>query len=277
MTQRDPPAARSITPRRFLAGLRPGELPPYWHQDNVVSTSACEAMALVFPEGERFFVRSVRAFQDPITDPALRAQVRAFIQQEAQHGAAHEATFAHLRAQGLPIDGWLARYRWLAYRVIEPASPPILRLSVTVALEHLTASLGQATLREGLMDGAHPEMAALMRWHAAEEIEHKAVAFEVLQAVDGRYLVRVAGMVIGLSTFLAFWTSAIRFLRQHDPERARRWAADRDRLRASGLPDTRWRLVRSALDYLRPGFHPDQVDDAELAAAALAELALPAA
>lgn len=277
MSKHAPPGSRSITPRRFQPRVAPGALPPYWHRDNVVSTTACEAMALVFPEGERFFVRSVRAWQHAVTDPTLREQVKAFIQQEAHHGAAHEATFEHLRVQGLPIDPWLARYRWLAFRVIEPASPKVLRLSTTVALEHLTATLGLATLREGLLDGAHAEMADLLRWHAAEEIEHKAVAFEVLQAVDGRYLVRVAGMVIGLSTFLWFWTSAIRHLRRSDPERARRWAADRRALVESGVADTRWRLVRSALDYLRPDFHPDQVDDAALAAAVLAQLDLPAA
>ncbi|MFT5456434.1 MAG: putative metal-dependent hydrolase [Myxococcota bacterium] len=261
--------------RRLAFDFDPQVVPVHWNGGNVVASHAVNGMNLVFPDGERFFIRSVRRYLHRIDDPSLKARARVFFQQEAQHGHAHEQAFEMLEGQGFEVASWLAWYRQLAFRRIEPFAPAMLSLAVTAAMEHLTAALGHETLAEGTMDAAHPVMRDLLRWHSAEEIEHKSVAFDVLTAVGGGWGMRVVGMTLGLFFFLVFWQSATRHLTRQDPELQRdpgRWRRDKRELHAR-LGDTRLRLFRFALGYLRPGFHPDDIDDYPLAQAALVELA----
>lgn len=246
------------------------ELPRWWYGGDPVMTHVINGMNLVFPDGERFFIRSARRYLDRIEDPELRGRVQAFSGQEGEHGAAHERQFAALRAQGFDIDGWLGWYRHFAYKVIEPATPPILRLSATVALEHYTASFARVALETGLLDPAAEPMGRLLRWHAAEEIEHRAVAFDVYVAVGGGYLMRVLGLVLATLTLLGFWRSATRHLLRQEsalPERQARARSSREARRR------RRRTVLHAIGtYLRPGFHPNDVDDGQSAAAYLASI-----
>ena len=60
---------------------------------HALATHVVNGVNLLFPAGERFFVRSVRHFLDAVEDPALRAQVRGFAGQEGWHAQAHEAFF----------------------------------------------------------------------------------------------------------------------------------------------------------------------------------------
>lgn len=156
------------------------EVPRHWLAGSAAATHLANGVNLLFPAGERFFVRSVRHYLPYLErDPAnagLAARVRGFFGQEGRHAQAHERFFETLRAQGYPIDGFLARYERVAYGLIEKASPPALRLATTVALEHFTAILAEDALSDDSAAGlaaAHPAMRALLEWHAVEEIEHK--------------------------------------------------------------------------------------------------------
>lgn len=260
------PASMTVRPGRFASAPH---TPRWWWGDNAFRTHMANALNLIFPEGERFFIRSVRWAVDGLDDPELLARVRTFMAQEAQHGRAHDAAIADLVAQGFPIEAIVERYRWWAFEIIEPAAPPALRLAVTAALEHLTATLAEHALAEHFLDDAAPEMVALLRWHAAEEIEHKSVAFDVFEAVDGRYAMRVAGMVVALSVLLAMWGMTFRALVRADPElTAERLAADRASTLRRG--QNRQHLWRGFLEWMHPGFHPDRVDNVDLARAWLA-------
>lgn len=249
------------------------EIPRWWLHDNPILTHAANGLHLVFPEGERFFIRSVKHYLAELDDPQLLARCRAFFGQEARHGLEHERSFEMLRGQGYDVDRFLSFYEGRALPAIEAAISPALRLSVTVALEHLTATLGESVLSDDFLDGAHPELERLLRWHACEEIEHKAVAFDVFQTVDGRYWVRASGMVLGLTALMAFWTLATRMLLKEEAEVAaadwRRFRAQAEALRGGHV----FRLFKKAfLDYLDPNFHPDQNDNLALAQDYLAKL-----
>ena len=112
-----------------------------------------------------------------------------------------------------------------------------------------------------------------MQWHASEEIEHKSVAFDVLGAVNNSWLIRVLGMTLAVLFFLFFWTSAWRHLTRQDPTMTRaRIRADLQEARSWGIHNVRKAVFRYALNYCRPSFHPDDVEDYPLAAAALEEL-----
>jgi predicted metal-dependent hydrolase len=245
------------------------EIPRFWMYGNPVLTHLANGINLLFPLGEQFFIRSVKYYLDDIEDPALKARVKGFFGQEGRHGHEHERFNEVLRTQGVDVDRFLRVYRRIAYETIEHRVPPILRLSTTVALEHFTASLAVNALANGFLDGAHPTMAALLRWHAAEEIEHKSVAFDVLKAVDPRYSVRMIGLAIATSQLLGWWAiAAAMLIAQEDapPEEKERWKHEAKRLQMANVVEGRYQVFKRAiLEYVRPDFHPDQNDDYHLA------------
>lgn len=235
-----------------------------WFGGNRFVTHSANALNMVFPAGERFFVRSVRHYLPQITEPALRARVRGFFGQEGSHGHEHERVIEVLREQGYEIDAWLRWYERFAYGTLEKIGPPSLRLSVTTALEHLTASMAEVALTRNLLDAADPRMRDLLRWHAAEEIEHRSVAFDVFEQVDGRYWMRVLGMAVATAALLGFWRSGTQMLlRQEEGYGRADVRRDRKAAREKGH-DTR-QLFFAIMGYLRPSFHPDDSDTDELA------------
>ncbi|MEL6343092.1 MAG: metal-dependent hydrolase [Myxococcota bacterium] len=266
------PSGRSdeLLVRRFSLDLT--TLPRYWFANNALLTHALNAQNLFFPDAERFFIRSVRKHMDHVTDPEQRAEVKAFIGQEVQHGRSHDDVLDQLRAQGFRIDGWLSGYRG-CMAMFERLASPKLCLSVTAAVEHFTASVAECWLTEGRMPLAHPTMGDLLGWHAAEEIEHKAVAFDVLQQVDDRYWLRVVGMLLATLFLLMLLVGGTVMLLWQDPEATwRRVMDERASANADGIRATRF-IERHMAPYLRRDFHPNDHDNRQLACDFLAQIA----
>jgi predicted metal-dependent hydrolase len=248
-------------------------LPRYWFADNAWATHLVNGLNLLFPAGERFFVRSVNYYLPRIEDPVLRAQVKGFFGQEGSHAREHERFFRVLEAQGYDIDRFLRFYQRLAYGVIERACSPALRLSVTAACEHFTAVLAEQALRVRLLDRADPALRDLLLWHAAEEIEHRAVAFDVLQQVHPSYFLRVRGLAFALILLGGFWAVATTMLLREEKDRARvrrDWRIARKIVQGPGV------FVKGVSQYLRRGFHPLQNDLDTLASTYLQSSGMPA-
>lgn len=262
----------TIQPRRMSFDFDPRQISRDWSGILLLS-HAINGMNLVFPEGERFFIRSVRHYLRDIQDPELRQQARAFFIQEAHHGREHTRAFEMLEEQGFALRPWLSWYTgWIQW--LEKRFSPAMRLSITAALEHLTASLAHFTLTSVFLNDADPVMRDLLEWHALEEMEHKAVAFDVLATVDGRWWVRVAGMLAGLVMFLIFWQSGMRMLLRQDPDfRRDDIKSQREKIRRKlNIIDGRLLVSKYAFPYLRRGFHPNQIDDQGLQAMVLERL-----
>jgi predicted metal-dependent hydrolase len=253
----------------------------FWLFGNPHATHIANGINLLFPDGERFFIRSVKHYLEQVgDDPELVERIRGFFGQEGRHGHEHERMNRILEEHGYDLEGFLTWYRHVAYEVIEPAASPALRLAVTAAAEHLTASLAQRALTRGLLDHAHPTVADLLRWHAAEEIEHKSVAFDVFQKVDGRYGVRAIGMFVALGLLLFFWQKGTAHLLAQEARRGTDLrgygeAAKLNPLFAADREERSALFRRAVLDYLRPDFHPDQIDDASLARGLFTSLGRP--
>jgi hypothetical protein len=248
-------------------------VPRYWFADNVFATHIANGVNLLFPAGERFFVRSVNHYLDRITDPLLLAQIKGFFGQEGRHAREHERVFRILEGQGYDVARFLRFYERVAYGVIEKLAPPALSLSTTAACEHFTAIMAENALREGLIAEAHPTMRALLLWHACEEIEHRSVAFDVLAQVAPGYGLRVSGLAMATLCLGGFWAiGAAMLLLQEKGVDGARIRADRkiarERRRVSGV------FVRGIREYLRPDFHPSQNDIDGLAADYLASVGL---
>jgi hypothetical protein len=256
--------------------LDPAEVPRWWFRGDPVPTHIVNALHLIFPMGERFFVRAVRHNMHEIDDPQLREQIKGFFGQEGRHAHQHELAFDLLKAQGYEIEPFLRTYKKIAFDWIERASPPALRLAVTTALEHYTAILAEWALQEGTLDAMHPSMQQLLRWHAAEEIEHKAVAFDVLQKVRPSYALRIAGMAVGTLLLGGFWAlgtaTLLRQDKRNDETLTRTEILRQLRAIRRRYPILRRVFLRGLREYLRPGFHPWQNDNLAAARAILAQV-----
>jgi hypothetical protein len=262
-----------ITPRKLPH--RFAEVPKHWFGGLAVPTHIANGVNLLFPEGERFFVRSVYRYLDRIEDPALRAAIKGFGGQEGRHARAHEDFFTTLRAQGYQLDRFLRFYGWLSYTLLERAAPPALRLSATAAAEHFTAIMAEGITQEAAFEHAHPAMRQLLLWHAAEELEHKSVAFDVLQQVNPSYPLRVAGLAVATAMLATMWWSAtLMLLRQDGIGPIEAWRRLRAIRKQTGTePIARRVFARGIRAYLRRDFHPDQHDNYHLAASLLARAA----
>ncbi|UJR82455.1 metal-dependent hydrolase [Sandaracinus amylolyticus] len=266
---------RSIPVRAMGFAFREAAVPRWWFFENPIPTHISNALNLLFPDGERFFIRSVKHYMHVVeNDPELLARVRGFFGQEGRHGHEHERYNKLLQEQGYDLEPFLAFYRHWAFEVLEKNTPPVLRLSATAALEHYTATMAENALKSDMLDHAHPLMRDLLRWHAAEEIEHKSVAYDVLQKVDPRWGVRAAGIALASASIVAFWILGARELLRQEAAMGTDLAAHRRAAEADPVLERerkhRTVMFRGAIaDYLRRDFHPDQKDDYALARAYL--------
>ena len=274
--QTAPAANRTAVPRpRSLGPALDGleAVPRHWFGGNVVATHIANGVNLLFPAGERFFVRSVNHYLDRVTDPLLRDQVKGFFGQEGRHAREHERVFENLEHNGYDVRRFLGLYERIAYGVIEKLAPPALRLATTAAAEHFTAILAENALERRLLAWADPTMHALLLWHAAEEIEHRAVAFDVLAAVRPGYALRMAGLAMATACLGGFWLLSTAMLLGQEKdislERLRRdWRETKQRRGDQQV------FARGIRDYMRRDFHPSQNDTDELAARYLASVGL---
>ncbi len=250
------------TPRKLDVDLT--DVPRHWLAGNPVATAISNGINMLFPHGERFFVRSVHYYMDQIKDPDLRAQVKAFFKQEGHHASAHDDFNAVLRKQGFKIDRFLSRYQRIS-SWIEKRVPAKLNLAGTAAAEHFTAILADGAFSNGILDALHPTVQQLLAWHAAEEIEHKAVAFDVLQQIDPSYALRVAGLAYATVMLGMFWAWATTMLLRQEKLG---WRATLRQLRTEGKQDPVIRRVFIAgiRQYIRRDFHPRQNANEHLAA-----------
>jgi predicted metal-dependent hydrolase len=256
---------RSITVRRPDLDYVGSALPKYFVADDPVRSHIAAMLSAVFPEGEDFFVRSVRNYRDRITDPELKEQVKGFIGQEALHGREHRAFNERLQELGYPtrfVDRRVKHGLWLLGKV----APKRTQLAVTAALEHYTATLAEVILREDRArdEFVSPEVRTLFSWHALEESEHKSVAYDVFQEVCGKRYVRVGVMYACHVGFLVGMAAATVLSILLDPEarRPRRLVRSLRGLRTHPFFQ-RW-IVRRLRDYDRADFHPDDHDTTEL-------------
>lgn len=168
--------------------------PRFWHSGSPFLTHFFTAMSLFFPAGEKFFIDSVRHFEGEISDPVLREQVKGFIGQEAQHSHHHRAYDRLMTRNGVPVtkyEGWIES----VLQFVRRWAPHKSQLAATITLEHFTAVVADLLLSDPkFTEGMDEHIRPLWLWHAVEETEHKAVAFDVYQQVSGSYWLRALMM-----------------------------------------------------------------------------------
>lgn len=242
-----------------------------WFDGDPLNTAYCDALSVLFPQGERFFIQSVQHYAEHIDDPVLRQAIRDFCIQEGFHTREHEAYNNRLVAEGIDLPAMEKRIA----ATLGIIKTPIMQLAITVAIEHLTATLGHVILGDNrLFAKAAEPYRDLWTWHALEEVEHKGVAYDVfLEVTKGlsrwkRYMLRCTAMFtvttilhrIQLIHFIAI-------LRHRGHSTSLRTRA-RFFWSLFGIPGF---YRKGLIYYLRiylPGFHPWKGDDGSLARSA---------
>ena len=237
------------------------KMPRFWFGGDPFKTRVFDALSLTFPDGERYFINSVRLYRDQITDPDLQARVKDFIMQEAQHGIAHDRMNQVMKDQGMPVDDLLAEMKkrfddWLKHR------NPQLNIAITAASEHLTALMAECFYaHKHTLAEVDPYVRALYAWHAIEEMEHRDVAFDVMNDVAKvGYPLRARALVMTSALMYGYTLYRTNIMLKADGfnklERAQQFAA--------GLP---WLFGKKGIlspmkkpymDWFKRDFHPNQ-------------------
>lgn len=265
MTTQDRPAHPAVPVRRIRFNYPVAALQRHFVQGDLVMSHMIAHLSAVFPEGEDFFVRSVRRYADQITDPDLKERVKGFIGQEVTHGREHRALNERLHEMGYPtrrIDRLVRRRQ----EAVERRFSPLTCLAITAALEHFTAVFAETLLTDERAQAllGQTEVRSMLLWHAIEESEHRSVAFDVYRAVGGSETRRIRTMrvirfsfpaTVVVNTIISLFSDRAAY----NPVRViRSFAA----LRRS--PFLTRAVFRRLGDYIQPGFHPDDHDNTAL-------------
>jgi predicted metal-dependent hydrolase len=262
------PFPLAITPRDRRFG-RNSATPRLWHGGRVEATAIYNALSTTFPKGEAFFVESVRAFRNG-APPRLADEIKAFTTQEAIHSREHDAFNKRAAQSGYDLSKLESQVE--KRLAVTRDKPPIVSLAATMALEHFTAILAHELLADPRhLEGAEQETADLWRWHAAEEIEHKGVAFDTwLYATRDwprwkRWKLKARVMLFITRNFVVDRTAgALELMRQDGVTGPRAW---RLLLNYLWLRPGMFRKIAGAwVKFFLPGFHPWKEDDSELIA-----------
>ncbi|MCJ8191564.1 metal-dependent hydrolase [Sphingomicrobium aestuariivivum] len=263
------PSDLTITPRDREFG-RDGATPRWWHGGNPYATAMYNALSATFPDGEAFFVRSVRAFAKDCPE-ALKKDIKAFTTQEAIHSREHDAFNKRASESGYDMGPLYDRVRERIALLQD--KPQVASLAATMVLEHYTAILAQEILANPKhFEGAEEATAMLWKWHAAEEIEHKGVAYDTWMHATRdwsrfkRWSVKAKVMLYVTSHFFPDRFKGALYLLEQDGITG--WKAKWGLIKYGLVSPGMFRKILGAwLEFFLPKFHPWNEDDRELIAA----------
>ncbi len=203
------------------------EVPLHWIPGEPAATHFINVLHLLLPAGEQWFVKVFQEALPYVRDDRLRADVIGFVGQESVHAGSHDGYLDHMTAQGLDVTPFTRQVEYIFEQLLgdrgltgERRTAWLFeRVAIVAAIEHFTGVLGDWILDAEALDraGAHPMMLDLLRWHGAEEVEHRHVAHDLFMHLDGRYSQRVRAMTETITMLVTLWHRGHRFLLANDP------------------------------------------------------------
>ena len=257
-----------------------GDVPRYWAKGDAGITHFMTALSSLFPEGEQFFVNSARAVRnDPkLADAILQKEISAFIGQEAMHSKEHLAFNASAQAYGYDVrtleqrTGKVIEYGVaISTKLLKPFgfTKEMIDLTGTCALEHFTSTIAEELLSNPNIQAMFEDetMYNLWMWHAVEENEHKAVAFDVFVGMYGSgakaYFMRSLALVLAMSILFITQSYFTATLLKTDGKLT--WRDTKYMIRYMyGANGFMTRQIPTLLSFLKPNFHPNDLDTTEL-------------
>lgn len=259
--------------------------PVQWLPGDAFATHTINVLHLLFPAGELWFCRVYNKVLPQITDPQVHADAKGFMRQEAIHARSHEGVLKHYyQTHGIDTGPFTDKIDHLFKHFLGEAPFGFKightrfwirqQLGTIAALEHFFGYLGHWVLNAKGLDEAQadPVMLDLLRWHGAEEVEHRMVAYTLFKHMGGNYLERVLHMLLVMGILLSLIYQGNRFMMKADPQRPRLvgflrgW---RDSAKAGHLPAL-GHVIAAAARYFGPRFTPGDEGDTAQALAYLA-------
>lgn len=247
------------------------ELRRRWCHNTIFYTMLLNAYTIMFPAVERSTVATLRSVLDDITDPELKARTSAMIAQEAIHAKQHEDSLQVLEKTCIDYS-FIERFNQFIMSLINPLRDPSRRFARHLMVagvaggEHWTTIVSRESIKSRAFEYANGPMSDLFLWHATEEIEHKSVAYDVLQHLRPGYFIRVLGFVI--STFIFFFLNIATLVFLIGQMRLQEFLHPRFYVEILLFllwwPGAIWKTLWAMIEYCLPGFHPDKHNDDEV-------------
>lgn len=263
----------------------------YWAETPFV-THAINPLHILLPQGELWFCRVFNRVLPEITDPQLYADVKGFIGQEAIHSRSHSHVIDFYKEHGIDLSSFVhltevlfkdlvdelpLKQRWLAKLLGK--NWLIFQVGAIAAIEHFTSILGMWVLEEKAINNFDPEILRLIRWHGAEEVEHRSVAFDLFQHLCktklGFYAGRQFTMSLVFPLFILLWTRAIRFTIEQDSNLKKGQlptsmlgilkAIEKEFEQSARLPSVKF-IIKSVGSWMKPSYNPRHEGNDQLAA-----------
>lgn len=240
-------------------------LPKYWNDDSAFKSHFLNALSITLPDCERFFIGTITPYLRQINDDDLAAQTKEFVKQESHHRHAHNHYNDWLEAQGLPVSELQAsanrKWDWVIRHLSDEQ-----KLAITICIEHITVVYASVFLSyPEILNRMHPHFRDIWRWHAVEEIEHKAVTMDVWNRFHGSPRLKWMAMAITLPVYMWYvGKNTLIFL--HRDHRLWEWSTWKDMIqflfnKQDGVVR---RSFRMWMDMLRKDFHPNDHDHTDL-------------
>jgi predicted metal-dependent hydrolase len=232
----------------------------YYFGNHPYKTHFMNALSTLFPIGEGQFIKSVMHFKDRIQEEGRLEDIQGFVGQEGAHSREHRRLNLLIGSLGYdlkPLDEDMADW---ARR--ESDKPFKKQLAKTICLEHFTAIMAHAVLKNNLesMKDMQPRIKAIWVWHAVEETEHKAVAFNVYTGVGGGYGMRAITMLQATREIMMRLRKRTKYFLKADNEwnLKNRWEGFKFRWGKKGILSS---VLRHYFKFFRIGFHPWDIDN----------------
>lgn len=244
-----------------MPAVRIGDDTPANFTGDFIFSTFLVGLSCLFPDGEKFFINILRHYKDQIEDPVLRKQISGFCGQEGIHARAHIELNEWLAEKGYPTPSRVAQAQF-GLGIMQKYLPKKLQLSVTLGLEHFTATMAGVFLsnKEKMVGPWDAKMFHFWLWHGLEEAEHKGVAYDVYLAQNGGYALRIFGLLLATGIFtsqilltqiMSLWS-----LRQL------KWRVLKQGQKVMWGKNGLFRnMVRPWFKYFKPDFHPWQEDN----------------
>lgn len=258
------------------------QVPEYWMNGSAGLTHFMTALSALFPAGEQFFIDSVRAvrYHPSIKEnEALQKEISAFIGQEAMHTQEHVGFNASAQKYGHDVarlEKQTARviqgFRKTAAMLFKPVgvTREMIDLMGTTALEHFTATIASQLLVNQHIQALMTDetMSTMWYWHAIEENEHKAVAYDVFEGVFGTgikaYLARCGSLIAAMMTLFVVQSYFVFRLLKDDQQLNFKALEEIYIYGYSPSKGIITGMGREMLAYFKPGFHPNDLDTVNL-------------
>lgn len=167
---------------------------------------------------EPYLIRSMREAKSLVTDKRIVEDMDKFCRQEAQHYTQHKKFNDHLHVDYPGLKA-LEEKAKKEYERLSKTKSLKFNLAYAEGFESAATVAALATLENGPLEKAEGFVGDIWRWHFCEELEHRAVTYDVYKHLYGDYLYRTSVGIWSQAHFIKMGLMFSHYLLEADKER----------------------------------------------------------